>query len=212
MSLFLNSGNELNHLLFRNRFMNDHESEFPSLSNVVIGQLASRVPTKVGCESLFSVSGHVNDPRRMGMYIRLYERLVIGKHRMQRIYVSAENVKKRYMDRHLSNDWDEDEERDSLEYLELELEIWKQDYPQAAAKGAGDEEEDNGDDCENGDDGGDSGVEGSSGSSSDEEEGSGEEGDESSEEEEEGDEEEKSSTQKNGHEGKTDWESPVMEK
>ena len=86
----------------------DVKIEFRSLSYVYIGQLAGRVPTEVGCETLFSVSGQLNCSRRMSMFVRLYERLVIGKHRMSRIYVLSGNVKKRYLQRYIANNLDED--------------------------------------------------------------------------------------------------------
>ena len=160
------------------RLFEDVQIEFRSLSYVYIGQLAGRVPTEVGCETLFSVSGQLNCSRRMSMFVRLYERLVIGKHRMSRIYVSSGNVKKRYLQRHIANNWDEDEERDSREYLEQEREIWQEGNPRNAAamaeedeqvaeenegEGEDDEDEDNEEDIE------EKQLEGSDGRSSDEE-------------------------------------------
>ena len=123
------------------RLFDDVQIEFPSLSYVYIGQLAGRVPTEVGCETLFSMSGQLNCARRMSMFVRLYERLVIGKHRMSRIYVSSGNVKKRYLQRHIANDWDEDEERDSKEYLEQEREIWEEGNPRDATTMAEEDEQ-----------------------------------------------------------------------
>ena len=117
------------------------ETVFPSLNNVFCGQLAPRVPTEVGCESLFSSSGHANDARRIRMDIRLYERLITGKHRINRIYISSENVKRRYMKKFRGNDWDEDEERDNIEYLEQEQEIWRTEHPLTAAQMFKEEEE-----------------------------------------------------------------------
>ena len=52
---------------------------------------------------------------------------------MSRIYVSSRNVKKQYLKRHIANNWDEDEERDSKEYLEQEREIWEEGNPYSAA-------------------------------------------------------------------------------
>ncbi|KAL7554570.1 hypothetical protein ACHAWF_018031 [Thalassiosira exigua] len=79
--------------------MTDVKEDFASLSNVFCGRLAPRVPSEVGCESLFSSSGHANDSRRSNLSIRLYERLIVGKHRLSRIYVSKENVMRRYIER-----------------------------------------------------------------------------------------------------------------
>jgi len=81
--------------------MTDVNDDFPSLNNIFCGQLAPYVPTEVGCEALFSSSGHANDPRRMNLLIRLYERLVIGKHRMHRIYVSTKNVERIFIDKNI---------------------------------------------------------------------------------------------------------------
>jgi hypothetical protein len=53
--------------------------DFQSLNSIFCGQLAPCVPTKVGCKALFNLSGHANDPTRINLLIRLYERLVIGK-------------------------------------------------------------------------------------------------------------------------------------
>ena len=122
--------------------MTDVKEDFPSLNNVFCGQLAPYVPTEVGCEALFSSSGHANDPRRVNLLIRLYERLVIGKHRMYRIYVSTKNVERRFIHKFKNNSWNEDEDRDNNEYLEQELEIWKANHPATAEKMLRDEEED----------------------------------------------------------------------
>ena len=124
--------------------MTDVEVEFPSASNIFCGQLAPRVPTEVGCESLFSSSGYANNPRRVRMDIRMYERLIIGKHRMNRLYISTQNVKQRYMERFKKNSWDEDKEHDSREYLDEEEMIWAAEYPLMAEKMFKEEEDDMG--------------------------------------------------------------------
>ena len=98
--------------------MDDAEKDLVSLSIVVCGQIAPRVPNEVGCETLYSWCGYANDERRTNMDICLYKRLAIGKHRMTRMYISKENVKQRYMERFRNNNWDESEERDNIEYLD----------------------------------------------------------------------------------------------
>ena len=98
-------------------------AEIPGVSDTVTGQLASRTPTEVGMEGFFSICGHVSDARRLMQEIRLYERLVIGKHRLQRIYLSREKIKNRFMERFKNNSWDEQEERENFEYLEAEKDI-----------------------------------------------------------------------------------------
>ena len=99
------------------------------MSNVFCDRLGPWCPTEGCCETLFSNAGHLNDPRRMMMRIRMYERLVIGKHRMERIYLSTEEILRRYMKRFRDNSWDEEEERDARDYLEQEKNIWKEAYP-----------------------------------------------------------------------------------
>ena len=103
--------------------MTDAEQELLSISNVFCGQLAPRVPTELGCEALFSPSGHANDARRTRMYIQLYKRLIIGKRQMNRLYVSTENVKWRYMEKYRNNSWNQDDARGSNEYLQQEQDI-----------------------------------------------------------------------------------------
>ena len=115
----------------------------PGVSNTVVGELASRTPTEVGMEGFFSICGHVSDARKLMQEIRLYERLVIGKHRLQRIYLSREKIKNRFMERFKNNSWDEQEERENLEYLEAEKDIWLEEYPILAARMFQEEEDDN---------------------------------------------------------------------
>ena len=121
--------------------MTDAKAVFPARSNVFCGTLTSKTPTECGAETLFSYAGHLNDERRLRMLVRMYERLVIAKHRMLRIYVSNERVKRRYMKRFKDNDWDEDEERDCKKYLQQEREIWEEESPHAAMMMFSEEEE-----------------------------------------------------------------------
>ena len=65
-------------------------TEIPGVCNTFVGELASRTPTEVGMEGFFSICGHVSDARRLMQEIRLYERLVIGKHRLLIICLSKE--------------------------------------------------------------------------------------------------------------------------
>ena len=53
----------------------------------------------------------------------MYERLVIGKHWLHRIYCSIPKVIELYQDQARENDWGEKEERNDLAFLELEKEI-----------------------------------------------------------------------------------------
>ena len=75
-----------------------------------------------------------NDPRRMNLLMRLCERFVIGKHRMNRICVLTKNIEQIFIDNFKNNSWDKGDERNNTEYLEQEIEIWKADYQATAAK------------------------------------------------------------------------------
>ena len=122
-------------------FLTDHMKEFPALNSVGIGQLAPLISHEVDCESLFSQSGYLSDKRRANTGIRLYERLVVAKHRMGRIYLHLPDVQKKFMQRFRDNNWDEAEERDSTEFLELEKAIYLEMFPNNAGIFGGEEEE-----------------------------------------------------------------------
>ena len=60
------------------------------------------------------------------MNVRLYERLTMARHRLGRIYCRHGNVKELYLKRHAAKDWDEKDERDAMDFLDLEQDIyWK---------------------------------------------------------------------------------------
>ena len=104
-------------------------NHFPAIYSVGVGQLAAHSPTEVNCEGCFSLSGYLNHPSRSSTGIRLYEWIVIGHHRMKYIHVSRAAVHKLYMDRHSDKNWDEEEERDTNEFLEIEKSIFSQMFP-----------------------------------------------------------------------------------
>ena len=110
-------------------YLNDFSDRFPALSHVGIGQLCPHISTEVDCESLFSTAGFMSHPRRANTNIRTYERLVKGKHCLQRIYCHVPSVYRMYMKRHKEGDWDEKDNREDDRFLELEKEIWKEMYP-----------------------------------------------------------------------------------
>ena len=66
---------------------------------------------------------YVAESRHSQTDVSTYERLVVGKHRMHRMHICNEDVKKLYLERFNSNDWDEKEEGDDQEFLELEGEL-----------------------------------------------------------------------------------------
>ena len=105
---------------------------YPAGEAIFNGKLAHHVTTEVDCESLFSQAGYVAEPRRSQTDVRTYERLVVGKHRMHRMHIRNEDIKKFYLEQFNNNDWDEKEERDDQEFLQLEGELWKKMFPEYA--------------------------------------------------------------------------------
>ena len=75
-------------------FFIDHKRQLESLSNVVIGKLASHSTDEVDCKSLFSKSGALALPNRNRTKIEMFERLILGKHRLARVYCDKEKLKK----------------------------------------------------------------------------------------------------------------------
>ena len=67
-------------------FFIDHKRQLESLSNVVIGQLAPHSTAEVDCESLFSEAGALALPSRSRTKVEMFERLIMGKHRLARVY------------------------------------------------------------------------------------------------------------------------------
>ena len=95
-----------------------------------------------------------SNPAVCNMGIRLYERMVILKHQMNRMYVSLQNVVQLYLSRGRKNNWNEGEKRDMNEYLEEEVKIWIMDHPVAAKKMLGEEDQaEGGESDDQGDDG-----------------------------------------------------------
>jgi len=111
------------------RYLNDFSDRFPAISHIGIGQLCPHISTEVDCESLFSTAGFMSHPQRANTDIQTYERLVKGKHCLQRIYCHIPSVYRLYMQRHKSGDWDEKENREDDMFLQVEKEIWKEMYP-----------------------------------------------------------------------------------
>jgi hypothetical protein len=114
------------------RMLTDCKHIYPAGEAVFNGKLAHHVTAEVDCESLFSQAGYVAEPRRSLTGIRTYERLVIAKHRLHRIHIRKEDVKKLYLERFHNKDWDEGEDRDDQAFLELEGELWATMFPQSA--------------------------------------------------------------------------------
>ena len=114
------------------KYLEDFSASFPAINCVGVGQICSHITTEVDCESLFSQAGHYNHPRRARTKIRMYERLVVGKHRLHRIHCSIPRVKALFLKRWKDDSWEEKDERDDQEFLQLELEIYKEMFPESA--------------------------------------------------------------------------------
>ena len=64
--------------------------------------------------------------------IRFYERLAMTKHHLRRVYHHLDDVAQLYLKRWREKDWDEKEERDTMEFLEVEKEIYRDLFPHTA--------------------------------------------------------------------------------
>ena len=113
-------------------YLEDHNDTFPGIYQVGVGEICPNISHEVDCESLFSIAGAAADARRSLQNIRLYERLVILKHRLGHMYCHLPDVRDLYLKRRRANDWNEKEDRDSHEVLESEKEIYLEMYPQNA--------------------------------------------------------------------------------
>ncbi|KAL7444994.1 hypothetical protein ACHAXH_009756 [Discostella pseudostelligera] len=63
------------------------------------------------------------------------------KHWLQRIHCPRQLVKEMFIKRFKDNDWDEQNERDATEFLNIEKSIFVEDFPMYAHLFADDEEE-----------------------------------------------------------------------
>ena len=68
------------------RYLQDFKEYFPSLYHVGVGQLCPNITTEGDFELMFSQAGFLSEPRREITVIRMYERLVVVKHRLNRIH------------------------------------------------------------------------------------------------------------------------------
>jgi hypothetical protein len=111
------------------RYLLDHKVHLPAiLYHVGIRQLCPHISTEVDCEYLFSQAGYLADPRRARTDCCFYERLVITKHRLHQIYCHKPSVKYLFIKRWKSGDWKENIDRDDTQFLELEREIFQNDF------------------------------------------------------------------------------------
>jgi hypothetical protein len=123
------------------KMLEAHKDIFPAIHSVLVGEAAPVLHTEVDCEGLFNTAGHINHPKRALTAIRHYERLVVAKHRMARIYCSPEAVHKLFMERFHDNSWDENEDRDDREFLAIEKDICLESSPSLREEFEGDEED-----------------------------------------------------------------------
>ena len=92
-------------------FSIDHKSVFPNLSKVVLGQLAPHITTKVDCVSLFGQVDHLSNSNWNRTVAKRFERLVMLKNCLSRIYYERESVKQEFMDRMNNDLFSEEEDR-----------------------------------------------------------------------------------------------------
>jgi hypothetical protein len=111
------------------KYLQDHQAQFPAVYHVGVGQLCPHISTEVDCEPLFSQAGFLADARRSRTNFRFYERLVITKHRLHRIYCPKKLVKEMIMKRFNDDDWDEEGDRDATNFLDIEKSIFFKEFP-----------------------------------------------------------------------------------
>ena len=78
-------------------YLMDHAVMFPSLSNVVVGQICPHILAESDCENLFNQLGFIAETRRNPAGRRDYEQLVMLKHRLGCIYCHPPDVKALYI-------------------------------------------------------------------------------------------------------------------
>ena len=94
----------------------DHKFHFPGLSTVVVGQLSPHITTEVDCESLFSQAGHLSHPNRSRTVAETFERLIMAKHRLSRIYCCKKRVLTEFLDRRDKKLCNEDDDRNDVQF------------------------------------------------------------------------------------------------
>ena len=110
-------------------FFQDHCKQLPGLNNAM-GKVAPHSTSEANCESLFSESGHLAKPHMNRTANETFERLVIAKHRMSRIYCSPAKVKEEFLRRWKGKLFGKDEDRDDLQFWEQEKSIFLEEFPQ----------------------------------------------------------------------------------
>ncbi|KAL7465406.1 hypothetical protein ACHAXS_007078, partial [Conticribra weissflogii] len=106
--------------------------KFPAFSKLVLGKYGAHVTTEVDCESLFSEAGALSNPRCSRRSKRMFERLVITKHHMRRLFCAKEKIQEEFIQCWKDNDWDEGETRENLDFLQEERRIHLEMFPDEA--------------------------------------------------------------------------------
>jgi hypothetical protein len=119
------------------KFWLDHKKPFPKMWSHAV-ERASCNPTEVSCETLFSESGYASTSRRTRLKSRQFEREIIIAHSLKHVFFNLERAVDIYMEREKNKDWNDDEHRDDLWYMEQEPELF-------VSRGGGSTEEDNDD-------------------------------------------------------------------
>ena len=107
----------------------DHEEYFPAMGVTVVGKLGPHLTTEVDCESLFSQAGHQSHPERGRTIAETFERLVIGKHRLSRIFCCQSKVLNEFLERWHKKSWSEEEDRDDVEFWNQQKEEYLEQNP-----------------------------------------------------------------------------------
>ena len=120
----------------------DHKVKFPGCCTIIVGQLSPHRTTEVDCEYLFSQAGYQSSQNRNRQVAELFERLVMGKHRLSCTFIALQEE---------DMSWSRDDDRDNFKFWEQQKNEYLKQNP---SHGAMFDEEDE-DEVEDGDAGGD---------------------------------------------------------
>ncbi|KAL7474012.1 hypothetical protein ACHAW6_000012 [Cyclotella cf. meneghiniana] len=111
-------------------YLTDFADQFPSLNHWTVSPYSTK---QVSC----LIQAHTN--------ILTYERLVIGKHHLQRTYCHVPAVYRLNMERQKNDNWEEKDNREDNRLLDIEKEIWTEIFPRHSKELESKLEEDCGD-------------------------------------------------------------------
>ena len=91
--------------------------------------MAPHFTTEVDCESLFSQAVHAAQHNHNRTVAETFERLVMAKHRMARIYCCPEKLKREFMRRKKDKDWNEKKDRDDILFWDQHKKVYLEENP-----------------------------------------------------------------------------------